>query len=459
MNAEVQTSVNTREKDYTWRGPVLSKSIIANILSTIDIVDIIRDELWKEWRKFSSKKNKVGFLCLCPFHREYSPSFRVNRNMQIYKCFACWAHGNVIKFLMEYRWWKFVQSVIFLAKKAWIPIRYGRFYKEDYLSQYDNYTNWIFDSLEGIEYSQWLQDSEVDDYEKQYRIERVNRLKSAVAVILWERERRYGELFWKTQSEVLWQDLYTEHDALLELMEFTNVFDEEQFIADAEREKERERVELEERLELERHQRVTDLKNCIRWRVHQLQEQRRERERMQEQEKIINAFYQRQQVNLSKLNEQLSSRNQDMQAFFDRVDYGTIMRWGSLAPGSMGKFVCIYSEAEGFSCVLWEKRFLIEIPDHLEELSYVLETGRMANSDIFHKWINIWKNGAMRFWWAQFLFLNGNTVIVSGQSNDFWPIPHDIVSSCFENIGYSVLFLDDSPTVKKSHVYSQILKK
>ena len=44
MNAEVQTSVNTRESDLYWRGIVLSKFFIANLLSQVNIIDIIRDE-------------------------------------------------------------------------------------------------------------------------------------------------------------------------------------------------------------------------------------------------------------------------------------------------------------------------------------------------------------------------------------------------------------------------------
>ena len=45
MNANTQTSVVTREKDYIRRGIVLSESVISEILSKIDIVAVVRDEL------------------------------------------------------------------------------------------------------------------------------------------------------------------------------------------------------------------------------------------------------------------------------------------------------------------------------------------------------------------------------------------------------------------------------
>ena len=34
------------------------------------------------------KLNRSG-MCLCPFHKEKSPSFSVSRNKQIFKCFGC----------------------------------------------------------------------------------------------------------------------------------------------------------------------------------------------------------------------------------------------------------------------------------------------------------------------------------------------------------------------------------
>ena len=47
------------------------------------------------------KKAGQNFRGLCPFHSEKTPSFNVNSNLQIYKCFGCDAAGDVFKFIME----------------------------------------------------------------------------------------------------------------------------------------------------------------------------------------------------------------------------------------------------------------------------------------------------------------------------------------------------------------------
>ncbi len=59
---------------------------------------------------------------LCPFHREKTPSFNVNPQRQIYKCFGCGAGGSVIRFVMEYEHIDFVSAVRKLAQRAGIPI-------------------------------------------------------------------------------------------------------------------------------------------------------------------------------------------------------------------------------------------------------------------------------------------------------------------------------------------------
>ena len=47
------------------------------------------------------KKNGDNYKGLCPFHNEKTPSFVVNENKQIFKCFGCGEGGNVISFLMK----------------------------------------------------------------------------------------------------------------------------------------------------------------------------------------------------------------------------------------------------------------------------------------------------------------------------------------------------------------------
>ena len=80
-----------------------------------DIVDVIGGYL--ELRRSGS-----GFLARCPFHGEKTPSFNVNRNLQIYKCFGCGESGDVIKFVEKYESCTFVEACEILAKRAGIPM-------------------------------------------------------------------------------------------------------------------------------------------------------------------------------------------------------------------------------------------------------------------------------------------------------------------------------------------------
>lgn len=49
----------------------------------------------------SLKRSGRGFLGLCPFHGEKSPSFSVDDERGFYHCFGCGAGGNVFKFVMQ----------------------------------------------------------------------------------------------------------------------------------------------------------------------------------------------------------------------------------------------------------------------------------------------------------------------------------------------------------------------
>ena len=47
-------------------------------------------------------KGNVGYVGLCPFHKEKTPSFFVNDERANYHCFGCGAHGDVFTFIMKY---------------------------------------------------------------------------------------------------------------------------------------------------------------------------------------------------------------------------------------------------------------------------------------------------------------------------------------------------------------------
>ncbi len=46
-------------------------------------------------------KGGTGYVGLCPFHKEKTPSFFVNDDKKIYHCFGCGAHGDIFTFIMQ----------------------------------------------------------------------------------------------------------------------------------------------------------------------------------------------------------------------------------------------------------------------------------------------------------------------------------------------------------------------
>ena len=65
------------------------------IIQKPDIVDKLR-ELGLQL----TQKGKNWWAC-CPFHGEKTPSFAVNAEKQIFHCFGCQAHGDVIAYVQK----------------------------------------------------------------------------------------------------------------------------------------------------------------------------------------------------------------------------------------------------------------------------------------------------------------------------------------------------------------------
>jgi|SRR5579871_317124 len=62
------------------------------------------------------------FWGLCPFHKEKSPSFKVESERRNYKCFGCGASGDAFKWLMETEGLKFPEAVERLAREAGVDL-------------------------------------------------------------------------------------------------------------------------------------------------------------------------------------------------------------------------------------------------------------------------------------------------------------------------------------------------
>jgi DNA primase len=97
--------------------PLFSPATLEQVRSANDIVDVIGSYL-------PLKRAGANFVCLCPFHKERSPSFNVNPSRQIFRCFGCGKSGDVFTFVREYENLEFIDAVRRLAERAGITLEF-----------------------------------------------------------------------------------------------------------------------------------------------------------------------------------------------------------------------------------------------------------------------------------------------------------------------------------------------
>ncbi len=103
-------SINTGYKQALF-----SESILSEIKSRIDLIDLISEYL-------PLKKAGRNFKGLCPFHSEKTPSFVVSQDKQIFHCFGCHEGGDIFGFVSKMDHLSFPEAVEKLADKAGIAL-------------------------------------------------------------------------------------------------------------------------------------------------------------------------------------------------------------------------------------------------------------------------------------------------------------------------------------------------
>lgn len=93
--------------------PRYSEHLIQEVLSSNDIVDYISQYV-------RLKPNGRDYIGLCPFHKEKSPSFHVNRDKQVFHCFGCNAGGGILQFVRRIEGLDFMDALKLLADRAGI---------------------------------------------------------------------------------------------------------------------------------------------------------------------------------------------------------------------------------------------------------------------------------------------------------------------------------------------------
>jgi DNA primase len=84
-----------------------------------DIVTVLENE------GLQLKQRGKDFWGLCPFHDEKTPSFKVNPDRQLYYCFSCHEHGDIISAIQK------LKGVSFKNTLEYLGISNGRRVKPD----------------------------------------------------------------------------------------------------------------------------------------------------------------------------------------------------------------------------------------------------------------------------------------------------------------------------------------
>ena len=94
---------------------MITQDTIRKIIDTAQALDVVADFV-------TLKKSGSIYKGNCPFHQERTPSFVVNPNKNIFKCFGCGKGGDAIGFIMEYEKLSYPEALRYLAQKYNIEV-------------------------------------------------------------------------------------------------------------------------------------------------------------------------------------------------------------------------------------------------------------------------------------------------------------------------------------------------
>ena len=95
--------------------PLFPASFVEDLKAQVDIVSVIGEVT-------PLKKTGGTYKGLCPFHQERTPSFNVNGDKGVFKCFGCGAGGDVIRFMELHHKLSFTEAVRALAQRTGMTI-------------------------------------------------------------------------------------------------------------------------------------------------------------------------------------------------------------------------------------------------------------------------------------------------------------------------------------------------
>ena len=106
-------------------------SITDEIKNRCNIVDVVG-------RYVNLKRSGSGYMGLCPFHGEKTPSFSVSEQKQFFYCFGCGESGDVISFIEK------IENVDFMTAVRRLSDQYG-INMDDYGFRHEGRNNQIYE--------------------------------------------------------------------------------------------------------------------------------------------------------------------------------------------------------------------------------------------------------------------------------------------------------------------------
>lgn len=165
----------------------VTSEVIAEVRGRANIVEVVTEFV-------VLKRAGKEYRGLCPFHSEKSPSFHVNPDKGIYKCFGCGEGGDVFAFLQKIKNLDFIDSVRDLAHKYGVQLVESQQERQEY----DRRTTILMLYQHAAEfYSRMLKDAEQGAVARDYLQKRgitddiVERFKLGYAPPGWDSLLRY----------------------------------------------------------------------------------------------------------------------------------------------------------------------------------------------------------------------------------------------------------------------------
>lgn len=93
----------------------VNTDVIAEVRNRAKIIEVVSELV-------VLKRAGKDYKGLCPFHNEKSPSFFVNPDKGIFKCFGCGEGGDVFAFVQKTKRLDFIDTVRELAQKVGVPL-------------------------------------------------------------------------------------------------------------------------------------------------------------------------------------------------------------------------------------------------------------------------------------------------------------------------------------------------